>query len=903
MTAGRTSPPHRSAPRQRPSSAVRLFRVLLALYPGEFRDEYGREMALVFADRHRAASTFGERLLIWIEALWGLATQAPREHAAMLMQDLRYAIRALRKDKTFALTVLITLALGIGANTAIFQLISALGLRSLPVRAPHELAEVRVAGGTQGFGITTSFYAQLTRPLWYAIRDQQKAFSGAFAWSPGRARVGERSEARSASALYVSGDMFGVLGVAPWRGVPIGPNDTDKPCPSQRAMVSHGYWQREMGGRDLRPSDRLRLNNDWMQIVGVTPPGFTGMAVGEVFDVLIPQCLPNGSEANLGREFFDSSVVGRLRPDWTLDRATAHLDALSAGLFEATVPTGYGAEGIKLYKGFRLGAYSIASGVSQLRARYDRALWLLLGMTGLVLLMASANLANLLLARAAARDAEVAIRLALGGSRPALARQFLAECGLLATVGALLGVGLAQGLSRVLVWSLATQGGAPTLELGLDWRVLAFTAAVAAVTCLAFGLAPIVRASRIQASGALHASARGMSQDRGRAATQRALVAAQTAMSLVLVVGALLFVQSFRRLATFDPGIRRSGITVGTFGYEETSIPKERLSEYQRGLVASIRLVPGVIDAATTTNIPLLGASWGHGITLGGVKNSANFTWVGPRYFDTMGIRLTEGRGLTLDDTSTSARVAVVNQTFVRQFTAGASPIGRTLTTHAEPNYPATDYQIVGVIADTKYNDLRTPTPAMIYAPDSQFPNMGPWARVMIRSDLPTEVLMRAVKARVRESHAGVLADGFDFGGAINDGLVGQRLMAMLTGFFGALAALVAVVGVYGMVAYGVERRRRELGVRVALGASRWRLIAMVLRQVAMILAVGLGIGTVLAAFAARSAQTLLFEVGPQDPWVLGGAAAILAAAALAASYVPARRASMVSPLEALRQD
>jgi len=891
--------PHRAA---RPA-AERVFRALLAVYPGEFRDEYGREMALVFADRHRAASTFGERLLIWIEALWGLATQAPREHAAMLMQDLRYAIRALRKDKTFALTVVVTLALGIGANTAIFQLIAALALRSLPVRAPHELVEVRIVGGSHGFGISNSFYAQLTRPLWYAIRDQQKAFSGAFAWAAGRARIGERSETRSAAALYVSGDMFGVLGVAPWRGVPIGRLDTDLPCPSPRAMVSHGYWQREMGGRDLRPSDRLRLNNDWMQIVGVTPPGFTGMAVGEAFDVVIPLCLPHGSEANLRREFFDVSVVGRLQPGWTPERATAHLDALSAGWFEATVPAGYSAEGIARYKGFRLAAYPVPSGVSVLRERYDRALWLLLGMTGLVLLMASANLANLLLARAAARDAEVAIRLALGGSRPALARQFLAECGLLAIAGALLGVALAQGLSRILIWSLATQGGAPTLDLGLDWRVFAFTAAASVLTCLAFGLAPIVRARRIQASGALHASARGMSQDRGRAATQRALVAAQTAMSLVLVVGALLFVQSFRRLATFDPGIRRSGITVGIFGYEETPIAKERLNDYQRGLVASIRSVPGVIDAATTTNIPLLGGSWTHGITLGSVKNSAKFTWVGPRYFDTMGIRLVEGRGLTVDDTTASARVAVVNQTFARTFAAGASPIGRTLTTHAEPDYPATDYQIVGVIADTRYNDLRAPTPAMVYAPDSQFPNMGPWATVMIRSDLPSDVLMRAIKARVRQTHAGVLGDGFDFGAAINDGLVGQRLMAMLAGFFGAVAALVAVVGIYGMVAYGVERRRRELGVRAALGASRWRLIAMVLRQVALILAVGLGTGTVLAAVAARSAQTMLFEVGPQDPWVLGGAAALIAAAALAASWLPAHRASMVSPLEALRQD
>ena len=277
--------------------------------------------------------------LIWIEALWGLVTQAPREHAAMLMQDLRYAVRALRKDKTFALTVLITLALGIGANTAIFQLIAAVGLRSLPVRAPHELAEVRIVGGNQGFGVTTSYYAQLTRPLWHAIRDQQKAFSGAFAWAPGRARVGERSGGCARrTALYVSGDMFGVLGVAPWRWR----RRSARTIPTSRARAS-ARWSATVTGSARwaaaiwRPSDRLRLNDDWMQIVGVTPPGFTGLAVGEVFDVVIPQCLPHGSAANLRREFFEVSVVGRLRAGWTPERATAHLDALSAGLFEATI--------------------------------------------------------------------------------------------------------------------------------------------------------------------------------------------------------------------------------------------------------------------------------------------------------------------------------------------------------------------------------------------------------------------------------------------------------------------------------------------------------------------------------------------------------------------------------------
>jgi predicted permease len=896
-----TSRPTPASPRPN-TGAVRLFRALLALYPGEFRDEYGREMALVFADRHRAASTIGGRLVVWLDAISGLLTHAPKEHATMLLQDIRYAVRGLRTDKTFALTVLATLALGIGANTAIFQLIEAVGLRTLPVAAPDRLAEVRIAGGNQGFGINTSYYGHLTRPLWHQLRDQQKAFSTAFAWNINRGRLGDAPELRTISALYVSGDVFGTLGLVPWRGTTVGSAGPDEPCPSQRAMVSHGYWLRELGGRELSASSRLRLNGSVTQIVGVTPPSFTGLAVGEQFDVVVPMCLPRGGEQELKREIFEVSVVGRLRPGWTLQQATGHVEALSTGIFEATVPTGYSPAGQARYKAFRLEAAPISTGLSQLRDRFSRPLWLLLGMTGLVLLMASANLANLLLARAAARDGEIAIRLALGGSRPALARQLLAECGVLAAAGAAAGVALAQGLTRVLLWALSTTDGAPALALRIDWRVLAFTAVVATATCLLFGLAPIVRIRRIQAGGALRSSVRGASQDRGRAAIQRMLVTAQMALSLVLVIGALLFVRSFHSLTTFDPGIRRDGITVGMLGYD-AEIPRERLSETQRRFVATIKTVPGVLDAGTTTNTPLLGATWGHGVTIGAKEGGANFTWVSPGYFTTMGIRLTEGRLLTLDDTRDSPRVAVVNQTFARELTGGASPIGQTLRTHAEPDYPATDYLIVGVTADTKYSGLAGTTPAMVYAPDSQFPRLGPWSTVMIRSDLPTEPLMRAVKARLRELEPAMVVEWFDFAGAINDGLVGQRLMAMLAGFFGVVAGLVAIVGIYGMVAYGVERRRRELGVRVALGAARWQLVGMVMRQAASLLVVGLGVGTVLGMFGARVVRTMLFGVEPHDPWILGGAAGLLAASALVASYLPARRASRVDPLEALRQE
>jgi predicted permease len=891
--------PASSAPeRPRSSAAVRLFRVLLSLYPGEFRDEYGREMAMVFADRHRAASTRIERTAVWIEALWGLVTQAPKEHIAMLTQDLRHGMRGLGREPTFAITVILTLALGIGANIAVFQLIDAVRLRTLPVRAPEELAQVRIAGGNRGAGITNGEYAELTRPMWEAIASHQRAFSGVFAWGASDARVGEPPELRRAQALYVSDAFFDVLGLAPWGGRLLGAGDGGV-CPPSRSVVSHRFWNQEFGGGPWRAGQRMHVNGAIVEIVGVTGPGFTGLAVGDRFDVALPLCQPSDA---LRRELFDVAVMGRLRPGWSIERASAHLDALSRGIFEATAPTGYQQNATERFKAFRLAAYPGAAGVSRLRETYDRSLWLLLGMTALVLLMASANLANLMLARASTRDREVSVRLALGASRTAIARQILAECALLAAAGAAAGALLAQLLSRGIVLALATQQGGPSLSLPFDWIGLGFTAAVAAGACLIFGIAPVLRATRLEAGGTLQQGTRGASRDRTSARTQRTMVAVQVAASVVLLVGALLFVRSFHRLLTFDPGIRRDGITVALLGFDTKKLPPERWGEAKRALAAEIASIPGVIDAATTTHLPLLGSNWHHGLTLEGVEDSAGFAAVGPAYFRTMGQPMLEGRPPLPDDTRTSARVAVVNQAFVRRFTPGRSPIGRTLRTHPEPDYPATSYAIVGVTADTNYNSLRGGVEPMVYVPDTQY-SMGPWAAVMIHAHGAPADVTRSVKARLRQNPSIFIADVFDFEARVRDGLVRERLLAMLAGFFGVLAALIAAVGIYGMVSYGVTRRRREIGIRAALGAGRGRMIGMVMQETGRLFVLGALAGGGLAMLSARSAESLLFGLRPEDPLTLALATGLLALGAAVASYLPARRASRVDPIEALRQE
>jgi predicted permease len=875
----------------------RAFLALLALYPSEFRDEYGRELTLVFTDRYRHAATRWARLIIWLDAIRGVLIEAPREHLHMIRQDLRHAVRGFIQQPLFTLTVITTLALGIGANTGVFQLIEAVGLRDLSLRNPHELVEVRIPGGNGGFGINPNRYGQLTQPIWHELRSAQQAVS-AFAWGSGQLFVGEDAELRRARGLWVSAEYFDVLGIQPAQGRLLGSQDEASTCPQATAVVSYNYWRQRMGGAPIDARTRLRIEGRSMQVVGVTEAGFTGLAVGETFDVALAMC----RQPRWRLEIFDVAVMGRLRPGWSIERASAHIHALSAGLFANNVPIDYNAAGQARFKAFRLAVYPASAGVSALRNQYDRSLWLLLGITGLVLLIACANLANLMLARAAAREQEVAVRQALGASRLVLVRQLLTESMVLALCGAALGVALAHGMSRVLMWALSTRTETPILALTTNGRVLAFTALVAGLTCIVFGVAPALRASRVSPLDAMRAG-RGLTADRGRLLTQRAMVVAQIAVSLVLLVSATLFVGSFRNLMTFDPGMRQADITVARLGYRPLNLPPDRFSSYQRELVDEVRALPGVLGVSTTSHVPLLGGSWGHGTRVDAIGDFARYTWIGPGYLDTMGIRLAQGRNFTREDTSSSPRVAIVNQAFVRRFVPSGSAIGRVLRTSPEPRYPATAYEIVGVVADSHYSGYREEPPPSVFAPDSQFPNLGPWANLVIWSNLETAAVTATLEQRLRQARPGLYLETFALQSAVRDGLVRERLLAILSGLFGGLAALLAMVGLYGMMSFATTQRRREIGVRVALGASRGRVVGMVMRDAGRLVLVGIALGVGLSLVATRGAASLLFGVTPHDLLSLILAVVVLGAIAAVAALLPARRAASLDPLTALRQE
>jgi len=826
-----------------------------------------------------------------------------------LLQDVRFALRTLRKSWGFGLTAILTLALGIGANTAIFQLVDAVRLRSLPVAHPERLAGVQVKNGNRGFGVTvTDNETALTYPLWEQIRLHQQVFSNLFAWADsGSASLGEGAQMRRARGLWFSGEAFNTLGIYPFRGRFFSAQDDRMGCGTPGAVISYGLWQSEFAGQDAAIGSNIIVDGRPTEVIGVAPRSFFGLEVGKSFDFALPFCSLEtyfpGSGTTTRADYFWIHVLGRLRPSVTLQRASSELAAISPGLIDATLPSGYGANALKVYRNYRLTVFPAGTGVSWLRQTYDTSLWLLLTITAMVLLIACANLANLMLVRASTREREMAVRLALGASRWRLIRQLLSEGLLLAAGGAVLGIVLARIFSRSLVRFLSTEGDTIRLDLTMDWRVLLFTGLIAIFTCVIFGLVPAFRSSRADPGLALKSGSRGSTSGPERFSFQRLLVVSQLAVSVVLLVGALLFVRSFWNLVKLDPGFRERGILIAVLDFRRLTFSPERNTDFIRELLAETRTIPQVESAATSTHIPLNGGSWNLGVHINGLEGGSKFTWVSPKYFQTMSIPLLAGREFSDLDTRTSPRVAIVNEAFVRKYLAGQNPIGNVIRTTAEPGYPPSEYEIVGLIKDTKYDELREPAPAITFAPADQYPNPGAWAILFIRFSSPPAAVISAVREKLSAVSPAITFDFHVLHTDIQNGLVRERLMALLSGFFGALAALLAMIGLYGVMSYIVAMRKNEIGIRMALGASRASVIGIVVRQTLTLLGVGVGAGLVLSMAAARGANSLLYGLEANDPLTLFSAAAFLAAVALTASYIPAYRASRVDPMNALRYE
>jgi len=842
-------------------------------------------------------------------AFWDALWLQPKRLEDEMFQDLRFGVRMLLKNKSFTTVAILSLALGIGANTAIFQLIDAVRLRTLPVKAPQELAEIRMATmkGARG-GISDR--PTVTNKIWEQIRDrQQPAFSGIFAWGTDSANLAPGGEVRPARMLYVSGDFFNTLGVPPALGRVFTTADDQRGCAAPGLVLSHEFWQREYAGDINVIGRKLTLSDHPLEIVGVAPATFFGMEVGRSFDLALPLCanpLVRGNSRMLDSGInWWLTVNGRLKPGNSFAQATTQTQAISPGIFEAALPANYPPVSVKDYLASKLIAVPAGSGISDLREKYEQSLWLLLAIGGLVLLIACGNLANLLLARASARERELATRQALGASRGRLVRQLLVESLLLAAVGAALGAGLAQALSRLLVSFLSTANNPVFLDLAPNWHVLGFTSGLTVLTCLLFGLAPAIRVTRMEPGIVMKAGGRGMTASRGRFTLRRALVVAQVASSLVLVASALLFSRSLSNLLTVETGFHEEGVLIAGVNFQRLNLPPDRIQPFKDEFLDRIRATPGM-ESAGMGMVPFRD-SGGNTVWMDGSDASQgkeiSRSRVSPDYFKTLQIPLLSGRDFDARDKVGAPNAAIVNQAFAQLFLNGANPVGRRFWVEATPGDSEKLYEIVGLVRDTKYGDLREEFGPIVYDNAAQVSGSGPGANVFIRSRLTQAEAVSAVTRVLNEINPAITVSFQEFKPMIEATILRERLMATLSAFFGLLALLLACIGMYGILTYGVASRTNEIGIRMALGAARRSVFWLILREALLLVITGVVVGLPMIFAVTRLASTLLFGLTPTDPISLLLAALLMLAVAMVAGYLPSRRATRVDPLVALRYE
>jgi putative ABC transport system permease protein len=824
-------------------------------------------------------------------------------------RDLCQAVRLLRLNPGFAAVAILSLALGIGANTAIFELLDAVLLRTLPVASPQQLADVQEIHGGR-IGSTVARQKEFSSAIWEQLRQQQKAFSGIAAWSTESFDLGQGGEAHYAHGMWVSGSFFDVLQVRPMLGRLIAASDDVPGCGVRGVVISNAFWQRAFGSRSDVVGSKLSLDGHPFEILGVTPPGFYGLEVGRSFDVALPLC----SEPVIrGQDAWTNSsttwwlaAIGRLNPGWALKTATAQLASIAPGIYAATLPSDYDASARKDYLRFGLKAEPAATGDSELRKQYADPLYVLLTISGLVLLIACANLANLMLARASARQREMALRLTLGASRSRLVRQLLAESLLLAVSGAVVGIALAQMLGRGLIAFLGNAQDPVFLPIYPDLRVLGFTIGVALLTCLLFGVAPALQAAHADPSTVMKASGRGLTAGREQFLLRRGLIVSQVALSLVLLVAALLFVRTFRNLLNLDVGFQQDKLLVADFDFSSLPMPAANHLEYKRELLGKVRSTPGVIAATDTVIVPLNGDGWNEFID---IRNTAitrklvYFNAASAGYFETLGTPLVAGRDFNDSDTPTSPLVAIVNEKFARTFFPNSNPLGRTFGHRQAGGKPDQVYRIMGVAGDTRYRDIHQDVVPIIYVAEFQMTDPGSDSTFLVRSSADPAPLIAALKRTAAESSPGIVLNFSVLRTSVLQQLTRERLMATLSGFYGILAAILAMVGIYGIISYMVVRRRNEIGVRIALGAGKTNILGMVLRETLTLLAIGVIAGAALAVAAGNAARAMLFGLKPADPLTLVLAVGSLTLIALAATVLPAARATGVDPMQVLREE
>ena len=848
----------------------------------------------------------------------------------MIVRDVRLAVRGLLKTPGFTVTVVLTLALAIGANTAIFSLVNDVLFRELPVRDPGELVLLRNVDGRDGrlsragenngsVDPATGRFSSTSFSLlaFERFRSSERSLSHVFAFAPFNRMtllIDGQPETTDMGQL-VSGDYFAGLGVSAIAGRMLTDAD-DRPSAPPVGVISYRFWERRFD-RDPSVVGRIiQVNRVPVAVIGVTPPGFAGtLQVGEWVDISLPlaqhgRFQPDRAGSRAQPWYWWIRVMGRLATGVTAAQARASLEPIFQDSAREGWLAGAGRDdgaGARMPDVPALAADPGGQGENDRRRVYAESLRILMGLVGVLLLVAAANVASLLVARGSARRREIALRLALGAGRARIVRQLLGESLLLAITGTAFGILLAYW-SRGLLLGLRQFNGDPAvLDLPLDGRVLAFTIAVTAGTALLFGLAPAFHAARVNLTAEFQSGARLLGT-RARSRLGRTLTVVQIALSLVLLIGAGLFVQTLRNLERVATGFNTQGLALFRIEAAPAGYPREAFIQLQAHLQERIERIPGV-RAATFSRVPLLAGTRANRRTIipgytppAGTSMNINVNGIAPNFFAAMEMPLLLGRGFTAHDDERGPKVAIVTQAFVRRYFGGVNPVGRRFTFGANPNAPASEIEIVGVARDAKYTTLREAEPVTIYLPAAQMPDGV--ANYYVRTAGDPAAIGPAIRAAVREIDP--LLPVVDFRTQeqqIERRNSQERLFAQLSGFFGAAALVLACVGLYGLMSYLVLQRTGEIGVRLAIGARPSQVLRMVLRESLTLVAAGLVLGVAVAYGVRQSVESMLFGLTGADPATYALVAGLLVAVTLLASLLPAQRAARVDPMIALRTD
>jgi predicted permease len=889
--------------KQREQDLDRELRLHLDLETEEQQDSGLQAEAAQFAARRR----LGNATLLKedVRQAWGWTW------AQQIGQDIAYALRLLRKSKAFSAAAVLSLALGIGANTAIFGLIDALLFKPLPIRDPQSL--LFLAKQAQN-GVDTSFYYE----TYHRLSQQQPFFQELAAYGErARMNVSVDTDSESVMGELVSGNYYGVLGVLPIAGRVFSPSDDHVPGGHPVAVISDAYWQRRFGRAESAIGKEILIDGTPFTIVGVTPPGFHGLQVGDSPEISVPimmqpQVMPD-RENWLGQPRNTVTwltLFGRLRPGVAIPTATAGLQVMfhniqtqlaeELGLGQASWRQEWVEAKLVLTPG--------GAGLSDLRRQYRSALFVLMGVVGLVLLIACANVANLLLARAAARRRELALRLALGATRGRLMRQLLVESAILSGAGGALGIALSYWASELLLRFLSVGRSVIHLDLSPDWRVLGFTAGASMLTGILFGLVPSMRGAALDLAPALKQGERGTSPPQRFA---RALCVAQFALSLVLLIGAGLLVRTLHHLDDIDGGFPRDRVytvSLSPRGSDQKNGPNGlRLNGIYLDLLERVRAIPGVAATSLSGTPPVMRGYLRPYVTPDGRRFSAAQNQIYPGYFAALGSAIVQGRDFGRADLVEGAPyVAVINERLARSVFPGENPIGKTVvcTGRIDMGQSGSACEIIGVARDIPYATLKSEPVNQVYMTFLQCPTGRGQMELIVRAAGDAASVAAPMRREVAAIDPHLPAFVIrTLATEVDASLTRERLLALMSMIFGGLAALLAAIGLYGVVAYSVGRRAQEIGVRMAMGALPGRVLRQVLRETLWLAALGIVCGLPVAYAATRLLGGFLYGVKPGDPAVLLASVAFLATAAVLAGYIPAHRAASIDPVVALRNE